>query len=102
LPGFEVRRLAEGYVAVDWIDRIASPAMRKHLRALSWPKDLATPDSCVMIAHESTQRASLLSQHRTTIGIRIPMVVSSLGRAWLARCADAERDAPPDPAARTR
>jgi integrase len=44
---------------------------------------------------ESTHRASMLSQHRATIGIRIPMLVSSLGRAWLRWCADGEREATP-------
>lgn len=91
--GFEVRRLSEGYVAADWIDRIAAPAMRAHLRALSWPSDLATPDAGLMIVRESTHRASLLSQHRATIGIRIPMLVSSLGRAWMSWCDDDEREA---------
>jgi len=91
--GFEVRRLAEGYVAADWIDRMAAPAMRSHLRALSWPSDLATPDSGFMIVRESTHRGSLLSQHRATIGGRIPLLVSSLGRAWLAWCGDDEREA---------
>lgn len=91
--GFEVRRLSEGYVGADWIDRIAAPAMRAHLRALSWPSDLATPDAGFMIVRESTHRVSMLSQHRATIGIRIPMLVSSLGRAWLAWCAGEEREA---------
>lgn len=91
--GFEVRRLSEGYVAADWIGRIAAPAMRTHLRALSWPSDLATPDNGFMIVRGSTHRASLLSQHRATIGIRIPLLVSSLGRAWLAWCTDEERAA---------
>lgn len=91
--GFEVRRLSEGYVAADWIDQVAAPAMRQHLRALSWPSDLATPDGGFMIVRESTHRASLLSQHRATIGIRIPMLVSSLGRAWLSWCAEEEREA---------
>jgi IclR family mhp operon transcriptional activator len=91
--GFEVRRLSEGYVGAEWIDRVAAPAMREHLRALSWPSDLATPDSGFMIVRESTHRVSMLSQHRATIGIRIPMLVSSLGRAWLSWCADDEREA---------
>ncbi len=90
--GFEVRRLSEGYVATDWIDRVAAPAMRRHLQALSWPSDLATPDGGFMIVRESTHRASLLSQHRATIGIRIPMLVSALGRAWLSHCDEAERE----------
>ena len=91
--GFEVRRLSEGYVGADWIDHIAGPAMRAHLRALSWPSDLATPDGGFMIVRDSTHRLSMLSQHRATIGIRIPMLVSSLGRAWLAWCAVEEREA---------
>jgi IclR family mhp operon transcriptional activator len=91
--GFEVRRLSEGYVGTDWIDRVAAPAMREHLRALSWPSDLATPDEGFMIVRESTHRVSMLSQHRATIGIRIPMLVSSLGRAWLSWCAEEEREA---------
>lgn len=91
--GFEVRRLSEGYVGADWIDRVAAPAMRAHWRALSWPSDLATPDGGFMIVRESTHRMSLLSQHRATIGIRVPMLVSALGRAWLSWCADDEREA---------
>ncbi len=91
--GFEVRRLSEGYVGADWIDRVAAPSMREHLRALSWPSDLATPDEGFMIVRESTHRVSMLSQHRATIGIQIPMLVSSLGRAWLSWCAEEERDA---------
>jgi len=90
---FEVRRLSEGYVGSDWVDEIAAPAMKAHLRALSWPSDLATPDSGFMIVRESTHRSSMLSQHRATIGFRIPMLVSSLGRAWLAHCSDEEREA---------
>ena len=91
--GFEVRRLSEGYVGAEWIDRVAAPAMRDHLRALSWPSDLATPYGGFMIVRESTHRFSMLSQHRATIGIRIPMLVSSLGRAWLTWCANEEREA---------
>ncbi len=91
--GFEVRRLSEGYVGAEWVDRVAAPAMLKHLRALSWPSDLATPDGGFMIVRESTHRVSMLSQHRATIGIRIPMLVSSLGRAWLTWCAQDEREA---------
>lgn len=91
--GFEVRRLSEGYVAAAWIDQIAGPLMRKYVQALSWPSDLATPDGGFMIVRESTHRFSLLSQHRATIGIRFPMLVSSLGRAWMSWCTDDQREA---------
>ncbi|MEZ5729740.1 MAG: hypothetical protein R3E48_18175 [Burkholderiaceae bacterium] len=44
-----MRRLSEGYVGSDWIDRVAAVAMYEHLKALSWPSDLATPDAGFMI-----------------------------------------------------
>ncbi|HMN56074.1 IclR family transcriptional regulator C-terminal domain-containing protein [Ottowia pentelensis] len=91
--GFEVRHLSEGYVAASWIDQVAAPLMKEHVKALSWPSDLATPDAGFMIVRESTHRNSLLSQHRATIGIRIPMLVSAIGRAWLAWCDADAREA---------
>ena len=90
---FEVRRLSEGYVGADWIDRVASPAMRAHLHAMSWPSDLATPSDNFMIVRESTHRVSLLSQHRAMIGTRIAMLTSALGRAWLTWAEKDERNA---------
>lgn len=90
---FEVRRLSEGYVGTAWIDRIAAPAMFARLRELSWPSDLATPDGGFMVVRESTHRGSMLSQHRSMIGVRIPMLVSALGRAWLVACSEEEREA---------
>lgn len=67
--------------------------MRARLRTLSWPCDLATPDGGFIIVCGSTHGASTLSQHRATFGIRIPALVSALGRAWLAWCHDEEREA---------
>ncbi|MEZ5740955.1 MAG: IclR family transcriptional regulator C-terminal domain-containing protein [Burkholderiaceae bacterium] len=90
---FEVRGLSEGYAGSDWIDSIAAPVMRARQRALAWPSDLATPDNGFMIVRESTHRGSLLSQHRATIGIRLPMLQSALGRAWLAHCSAPDREA---------
>ena len=46
-----------------------------------------------MIVRESTHRASPLSPHRATIGKRIPIQVSAIGRAWPGWCADEEREA---------
>jgi IclR family transcriptional regulator, mhp operon transcriptional activator len=89
---FEVRRLSDGYIASDWIDRAAEPAMLERLHRLAWPSDMATPEAGFMIVRASTQRGSLLSQHRSMIGVKIPMLVSSVGRAWLAWCTEEERD----------
>jgi len=89
---FVVRRLSEGYVGTDWVDQVAAPLMRQHLKRLLWPSDLATPDDGCMIVRESTHRTSLLSQHRAMIGARIPILSTAIGRAWLSWCADEERE----------
>jgi IclR family transcriptional regulator, mhp operon transcriptional activator len=91
--GYGVRRLSEGYVAAEWIDQIAAPAMQAHLRDLSWPTNIATPDNGFMVVRESTHRASLLSFHRATIGMVVPILFSAIGRAWLAWCTEEERNA---------
>ena len=45
-----------------------------------------------MIVRESTHRWSALSQHRAMIGERMPLLVTALGRAYLAACEDVERE----------
>lgn len=89
----DVRRLSEGYVAAAWIDSVAAPCMYAHSQFMSWPTDLATPDSGFMVVRESTHRLSLLSFHRASIGMDVPMLSTAIGRAWLAWCSDDERRA---------
>ena len=90
---FEVRRLSEGYEDEAWIAQVASPQMQAAVRELVWPCDLATLDAGFMVVRESTHRWSALSQHRAMIGERMPLFVTALGRAYLAWCDPAEREA---------
>lgn len=89
---FEVRRLSEGFEDEAWIDQVAVPLMRASVRTLLWPCDLATMESGFMVVRQSTHRWSLLSQHRGMIGQKMPLLVTALGRAYLAACSDAERE----------
>jgi len=89
---FEIRRLSEGFHDDAWITRIG-PMMQAAVRALHWPCDLATPEAGFMVVRESTHRWSALSQHRTMIGEKLPMLVTAAGRAYLAACRPAERAA---------
>lgn len=90
---FEVRRLSEGFVDEAWISQVATPLMRASVRDLLWPCDLGTVENGFMVVRESTHRWSALSQHRAMIGEKMPLFVTALGRAWLAACTDAQRDA---------
>jgi len=88
---FEVRRLSEGFEDEPWIDQVAAPLMRASVRELLWPCDLGTVESGFMVVRESTHRWSMLSQHRAMIGEKMPLLVTALGRAYLAACPEAER-----------
>ena len=90
---FEVRSLSEGFVDEDWIEHVARPAMRAAVRELLWPCDLGTAAAGFMVVRESTHRWSALSQHRAMVGERMPLLVTAVGRAWLAACGDDERGA---------
>ena len=90
---FEGRRLSEGFEDDAWIDQVAAPLMKASVRELLWPCDLGTLESGFMVVRESTHRWSLLSQHRAMIGEKMPLLVTALGRAYLAACSDAERQA---------
>lgn len=89
----DVRGLSEGFADEPWVQQVAAPLMREAVRRLVWPSDLATPDAGYMVVRESTHRLSALSQHRTTLGERLPLLVTAAGRAYLAACSPAQQDA---------
>jgi IclR family mhp operon transcriptional activator len=90
---FEVQRLSEGFEDETWVAQVATPMMQAAVRELVWPCDLATADAGFMVVRESTHRLSPLSQHRAMIGERLPMLVTAIGRTYLAACGEVEREA---------
>ncbi len=59
---------------------------------LAWPSDLAVYHDGAMEILETTRRKSPYVMNRLAIGFRVPVLLSGLGRAWLAFCPDEERD----------
>lgn len=89
---FAVRRLSEGFADERWVSEVAGPRMRDAVPRLAWPCDLGTAEAGAMVVRESTHRWSMLSQHRQMVGERLPMLVTAMGRAYLAACGDTERE----------
>lgn len=83
---FEVRSLSEGFIEDEWITRVAAPLLRAYVKPLMWPCDLATMETEFMVIRESTHRFSMLSQHHSMIGTRLPILDTAVGRAYLAAC----------------
>ena len=61
-------------------------------RRVVWPSDLTVRQGYGMKLIETSRRESSLAMHRDAIGFRIDMLVSAVGRAYLAFCPEAERE----------
>jgi IclR family mhp operon transcriptional activator len=92
-PTIMVRALSEGFDDEAMVAHIAKP----HLAALGtqivWPVAVATPAGSAMMIRETTDRQSPLALEQYGAGVRVPMLGSAAGRAYLAFCSDQQRDA---------
>jgi IclR family mhp operon transcriptional activator len=92
-PTIMVRALSDGFDDEAMVAHIAKP----HLAALGaqivWPVAVATPSGATMMIRETTDRQSPLALEQYTAGIRVPMLGSAAGRAYLAYCSNQQRDA---------
>ena len=70
----------------------AVPVMENLRRLVIWPSDLAVRDGVHMRLLETTRRSSGLALNRDTIGHRIDMLQSAVGRAYISNCAEREID----------
>jgi IclR family mhp operon transcriptional activator len=92
----EVLTLARGFDADALLMDVAAPVMGELGREIIWPTDIATFGHDAMIIRQGTFRSSPLSffprspRGRTA---RVPILLTSPGRAYIAHVADEERDA---------
>jgi len=92
-PTVRVRALSDGFDDEAMVAHIAKP----HLAALGaqivWPVAVATPSGATMMIRETTDRQSPLALEQYGAGVRVSMLGSAAGRAYLAFCPAQQRDA---------
>jgi IclR family mhp operon transcriptional activator len=92
-PTIKVRTLSDGFDDEAMVAHLA----KRHLAALGaqivWPVAVATPAGATMMIRETTDRQSPLALEQYRAGVRVPMLGSAAGRAYLAFCSGQERDA---------
>lgn len=89
----KIRELGDGFRDEQWVSSLASPVLGGLLQQVHWPTDLCTLDKDAMTVRETTHKFSRLSFHSGMVGRRLPMLYTSVGRAYLSFCADDEREA---------
>ena len=89
-PTIMVRALSDDEAMVA---HIAKPHLAALCTQIVWPVAIATPSGATMMIREATDHQSPLALEQYGAGVRVPMLGSAAGRAYLAYCAPAQREA---------
>jgi IclR family transcriptional regulator, mhp operon transcriptional activator len=92
-PTIMVRGLSEGFDDEAMVAHIAKPHLAALCATIVWPVAIATPSGGTMMIRETTDMQSPLALERYGAGVRVPMLASAAGRAYLAYCSVAQREA---------
>lgn len=83
--------LSQGYDRHLWIGAIAEPILGEFRAHVGWPSDVAICDRDAMVVVQTTRgRQGPLSLNRKA-GFRASVLMTSLGRCYLAFCGEEER-----------
>ena len=97
-----VRGLSEGFEDEAWITQVARPLIHELSADIIWPVAIATLSDTAMLVREATDHTSPLATERYSAGIRMPLLASACGLAYLAHCPVAVRDSLLEQLARSR
>jgi IclR family mhp operon transcriptional activator len=86
-----VRNLSDGFRDEDWVRGIALPAIEALQKEIVWPAEIGTFFNDAMYLRETTRRHSPLTIDYQSPGLRVPLLLSAAGRAYLAFCPERER-----------
>jgi IclR family mhp operon transcriptional activator len=92
-PTIMVRALSDGFDDEAMVAHIAKPHLAALCTQIVWPVAIATPSGATMMIREATDHQSPLALEHYGAGVRVPMLGSAAGRAYLAYCAPAQREA---------
>lgn len=81
--------LSSGYSLHSSLARLAEPYLSAFRRYTGWPSDVAIFDHNAMIIAATNREFGTMSLNRQ-VGARVPILASSLGRAYLAFCPQEE------------
>jgi IclR family mhp operon transcriptional activator len=91
-PTILVRALSDGFDDEAMIVHLAKPCLKALCAQIVWPTALATPEGAAMMIRETTDHQSPLALERFGAGMRVPLLTSASGRAYLAFCPAAQRE----------
>lgn len=91
-PTGKTLALGTGYDRHKVVGAIVADDLAAFRQRIGWPSDVALFDHDAMLVVHSSRPPEPMSFNRAS-GFRAPVLVTSLGLAWLAHCAETERTA---------
>lgn len=87
----KVRELDCGYTEYSRLVDVGRSIAVKVTKRIKWPLAIATLDQDAVVVRFSSMPYSPLAVHTTTLGHRLGLLESALGRVYLAFCGEVER-----------
>jgi len=86
-----VKQLSAGYANYDKMAEICAPILETLREAVGWPSDFTIRDDDAMIVVRSSRQNGPFNFNRNP-GFRAPILLTSIGKVYLAFCSAAERE----------
>jgi IclR family mhp operon transcriptional activator len=87
----KIGELAAGYTEKSLVVDAGSPIALRVTKRIKWPLAIGTLDGDALVVRYSTMPYSPVAVHATTLGQRLGLLETAMGRVYLAFCDDAER-----------
>lgn len=87
----KVRELGGGYSDKSLVVDVGAPIALRLTKTIKWPLAIGTLDGDALVVRYSTMPYSPLAVHATTLGQRLGLLETAMGRVYLAHCGLAER-----------
>ena len=84
-----IKRLSDGFEQDSWISEVAGPVLDDLQKQVTWPTDLFSFFNDSMVMRRTTRRASPWTVDKARVGLRIPVLTTACGRAYLAHLTEA-------------
>lgn len=84
--------LSQGYDQHLWVGAVAEPILGEFRARIGWPSDVAICDRDAMVVVQTTRGLQGPLSFNRKPGFRASVLMTSLGRAYLAFCGEAERE----------
>ncbi len=81
-----IKQLSVGYVDEEWMAEVARPTMNYLATQSIWPSSLVTYDIDAMLIRETTHFRTPVTLDKMMVGMRIPILLTAAGRAFLFAC----------------